>query len=422
MRKLILLIILFTPLPVICQQSPAELNEKAIATRQYDPGMSFIIAKRAYLLALEQKDTSQIALSLKNMGVALYYQAAFDSASIYYEKALKYYTAINDSIGMSAAANNLGLVCIDLSRIDDAEKYLKLSLKIDYLLKDTAGLAYGLNNIGQVYQIKGMHREAADMYMKSAEYELLYGNEFGAAESWINVGVVLTELSEYEKSNSYLKKSLDIAIKYDDPILKARALNNMGDNYTHLGRFDLAETYIRKSIAIREKYKEYLGLTNSYLHLANMFQAMEMTDSAEFYLFKSISLCMETDNYRVAVLALMEKGRLLNTNGSYKESNDYLLNALELAQNMEYDPILNDIYSLLSTNYSKLGDYESAWKYEKMISKHSVKETEVETVREIPQAETETEQTKFFSIQNVITGVLAAMVGVLLFLLLVRKR
>lgn len=404
-----------------------ELNSQAKEQRSYHPDVSFQLASKAYILSKSIADSTQMALSLKNMGLAHFFNDELDSAAVYLRQSLFIYKLINDSVGISAAANNLGLIFKYKEDLNRAEFYFLTSLRIDHSLNDTAGIATGLTNLAQVYQIRGEYDKCISCYKASANMELVSGDQIGAAESYNDLGVALTENEEYNESQNYLNKALEIADKEGDFLLRAQVLNNLGDNLVYLNYFTEAKNALIESIDIRKRFNDRKGLANSYLHFGHYWEATNHPDSADYYLFEALELCIETDNDRLASLVLYEKGVVLESRGEFAESNKYLLNAFEFAATVNSRPVMDDICEKLSSNYSKLGDFENAWKYQKMLSEQAISNIENGVNRISAQEERSDQMQSKADVINddifyLITGLLFGFIVIFTIIMLLQRR
>lgn len=405
--------------------SPDSLNRKAISIRTYDPDNSFRFAALALDKATQLNDSSQMAFSLKNMGVALYFASQFDSAAIFLKKSYKIYLAINDSVGMSAAALNLGNVFKQTASMKDAEKCYLISLNIDHALHDTAGMAFGLNNIAQLYQFRGEYPQAIEIYKQSAEFNLAAGDQFGAAQAWINTGVVYQETKNFEESNRFLYKALAYFRTIDDPMHIAISLLNLGDNCRFKKEFDKSKKYLNEAMSLSKNNELMSELATSYLYYSYLLDDLNQSDSASWYFYKSMDLCVETGNDFLASHALLQRGRMLAEQHQYEQSNECLLNAYDFARTLEYNTTLAQILNLLSDNYSALGDYEAAWKYRQLasenaliLSQNSEPVKDVDETQQDKDSSNKSEKSNDSDRQSLIYGVLAGITFVSLLLAL----
>ncbi len=395
------------------------LNRRAIEIRTYDPKNSLKLATMAFHKSEAIRDTSTMAFSLKNMGVAMYFGSQFDSAAIVLKQSYTLYCLLNDSIGMSASALNLGNCYKQTASIGLSEKYYRISLGIDHALKDTAGMALGLNNLAQLYQFRGQYAEALEIYKTSAQYNLQSGNDFGAGQAWINTGVAYQEQHNYTESSKFFFKALTVFEEYDDPMHIAIVKMNIGENFRCNKQFDQAAVQLKSAMALCEQHENLNELATSYLYYSYLLDDIEKSDSAEYYFFESMDICVATDNDFLASHALMQRGKVLSEAHKYEESNEYLLNAYDFALNLDYNTNISTILNLLSDNYAALGDYNNAWKYQKLASENSLKlmegvrNEEPETVKDNSAASSKDDTSN----SNIlITGVLGGIALVLLFL------
>lgn len=349
----------------ISADSLITLSEKWSNT---DNQKSLIFAKTALKISSLEKDTSTMAASLFNVGLAQYYLSDFDSALHSLQTSYYLYKKINHLKGMSAAANNIGMVYHALSDFANAKKYYKISLRIDISIKDTAGMAFGLNNLGELYHFKQDYEKALHYYLLSEGIDQKAGNMYGVAASWLNIGGIYTETGNMAKGNEYYIKAIEYFTSVNDKRNLPLVLTSLGDNYRLIGNFGQARKLILHAVNISREYQNDLGLIQAQIYYSKLLYDENKPDSAEYWLFEALDKCVETNNNLMACEALMQQGIVLSDNKKYEEANLYLLNAYEFAIDMQYNAALNDILQFLSDNYSALNDFENALKYQKLAT------------------------------------------------------
>ncbi len=348
--------------------SADSLNQRSRELCQKNNEASLKLALAALEVSSLQNDTVLMAESYLNIGMAQYYLSKFKEAVISNKKGYKLFKEINHSVGMSISANNLGMVYYQMGDFANAEKYYTISLNIDYSLHDTAGMALGLNNLGEIYQFKGDYQKALQYYMLSAEFEHQSGNFNGEAHSWMNIGSAYSELGNIEKGNEYYYKALTYFSDAKDNRILSLILTNLGDNYRLSGKLKQVRELLLQAIEISKKNSYEIELIQAQIYYSKILFDENKTDSAEYWLFDAMNKCIETDNNLLACEVLMQQGIIYSLNKKYEEANQYLLNAYEFADNMNYTSALQQILSQLSDNYTELGDFENALKYQKMLS------------------------------------------------------
>ncbi|KAF5053161.1 Tetratricopeptide repeat protein [anaerobic digester metagenome] len=352
--------------------SADSLNTLAEEMRQTDNDASLKLAKAAWKISSQQNDTATMAASLLNIGLAQYYLSQYDNAATSFKESYRLYKSVGHKPGMSAAANDIGMLYYQQSDFELAEKYYQISFNIDKSLNDTAGMAVGLNNLGEIYQIRGDYSKSLRMFLLSGEMERKSGNPFGEAQSWINVGTVFCESGNTKKGNEFYKKALAYFNSTGNNQYISLTLANIGDNYRIERNFAKARDFLSKAIKLSAEGKYDLELIQAQIYFSYLLADENKPDSAEYILFEALNRCVETNNNRLACEALMQQGFLLSDKKQYHEANQYLLNAYEFASDMQYKTGLKKILQQLSENYSALGEFENALKYQKMAASTDV--------------------------------------------------
>ncbi len=340
-----------------------DFNQKSANLRSIDPEQSLYFARWALWESCRENDTAETALSYKNMGVAFYFSGEFDSASVYLQKSLEWYTAANDSTGISAALLNLGNVCRQTTSLKEAEQYFLGSLTIDLKLNDLAGIALGLNNLAQIHHFRGKYNSASELYRMSARFHILTQNTFGAAQAWMNTAVLLIETGNTGSASVYLNAAFTVFEKVNDPFHTALCLMNMGDLNRLSGNDSVARLQLWKAIELCRENDFHSEAATAWLYYSYLLSDLHQKDSAEICFFKSMELCLETDNDFLAQHALIQRAKDLASEENYRESNACLINAESFAMRMDYLANLKVIYLQLSNNYTMLGDFNKAWTY-----------------------------------------------------------
>ncbi|MPM07334.1 hypothetical protein SDC9_53640 [bioreactor metagenome] len=383
--------------------SADSLNQLAQELQETNAKTSLVLSKMALKIAESKSDSFSMAQCLVNIGLAHYYLSQFDSAVISLKKSYRFYKSRNSAAGISIAANNLGMVYYQLGNIGMAEKYYQISLDNYYTENDTAGMALGLNNLAMIYEIRGDYNKAVRFYFLSAEFERKSGNAMGECQSWMSIGNVYSESGNIAKGNEFYQKSLTYFTMVNDSQNLSLVLSNIGDNFRLSGNYSEAKKYLSRASALAAECNYDIGLINAQIYYSKLLNDENKPDSAEYYLFEALNRCVETDNNLLACEALMQQGLVLSGKKQYSEANQYLLNAYEFAVQMQYASAIESILQQLSDNYSALGNFKEALKYQKMAANaiSGVKQPEEISANRKP----ETASTKESVTDNLIKGV-----------------
>jgi class 3 adenylate cyclase/Tfp pilus assembly protein PilF len=308
-----------------------DLLQKSSEQFTSDTGKAISLAKEAKSLADQINFPKGAATALKNIGIVYYLQGMHLEALDYYNQSLQQFIAINDYNGIARLYSNIGIVYYD--RGDDTkalENYLQ-SLKFAELSKDKLRILVSLNNVGGIYFIKrATYDKALDYYTRAMQLCEELGKQEELGVICVNIGSIYFEKNEDQKALQYFQKALNA---YGDSEGSLNVYNAMGKLYKRQGRFELAIETHNKALSIAEKENSKISILQSRMGLGDVYVAK--------------------GDYRTALQY-------------YKEAE---APAVELQANHE----LKDLYQEMAKTYSKISDFNNAYKYQSLYS--STKDT-----------------------------------------------
>lgn len=268
---------------------------------------SLIYAKKANELANKLNYKRGLAYSLKNIGLAQYYQGNYLDVLNSWTQSLKEFESIHDTIGIANLVNNLGAIYYSQGSNAKALDYYLRSLSISEKIKDNYNTAQTLLNIGGLYAEMNNFDRALEYYNKFNEYrnqlnnpQLTFGYLMGVGEIYyekrlydealnyyqealssnkiitlragnlIKLSKVLLKKNNKQKSIEYLNEAYQIAKSNNQQLLVVQALEGLGEVYKQddfkasIKAFKEAETLGREIEANDELRDIYFGLSNTY--------------------------------------------------------------------------------------------------------------------------------------------------------------
>jgi tetratricopeptide (TPR) repeat protein len=246
-------------------------------------------------LSKDVKNDSLSGSFYRELGMAYQVKANYDSAGIYYAKALSY------------ALEN---------RNEELESFLYL--------------AYGL-----LYSDMSQYEASAGYYEKSLRLCEKLGLQKRYNTIILNIGITYLKMSNYERAEQYFIKAKEVFLKNPYPNGLANVYLNMGVMYCGQNRIKEAYEVSMESLKIfqslGDKSGEAMALHN-YVHLYTIdkkySQALEAAS-------KGLSLAEESGfNYVIQVL-LSDFSFVYYAMGNYRLSEDYKLCSIEFIDSTE---------------------------------------------------------------------------------------
>lgn len=274
---------------------------------------------------------------------------------------------------LAKAYNNLGSIQYAKGDYDKAIEYYFTSLKIKEQIADKNGMAMSLNNIGLVHMEKGDYDKAIDFYLQSLKIREEIGDKKGMASSYNNIGEIHRHRINYDKALEYYLKSLRIREEIGDKRGMAYSYNNIGNIYENKNDYDNAIRYYLKCLQILTEIGDRQGLAQSYNNIGNIYGHKNETAKAIEYFTKGLKIRKEIGDKKGIAQSYGNIGKLYLNEARITEAKAELLKSLTMAKELKAKPEIKNAYFLLARSDSALGNFKSAFEYQKLYS--SVKDS-----------------------------------------------
>lgn len=349
MRKLIFCLFLFASIAAIfSQNSPFDSLEQRLAVVKADTqrleilsqmtdlafGVDFTkalgYAKRGVALAEHSNDKDWQPKFHEMEGRMHANLGQLDSASLFFEKAMKGYEAVGNQKGKATTLFKIAWVHDRKGQYEPAMKANLDALRIMEGLGDQKGIASALGRVSDVLYRQDKAKEALD-YAKQG-IAICQKNGFKQEETSVlqSAAYACMALGDFEQALTYCNQSLDLARSLDmGQSILADNYNSRGNVLKRLGRYKEALADYRACLDLSEK-TSYAG------------------------------------GIRAAIANLGEVHLLM---GDYAAALPYQLKTVENQEKGGDLPNLVENYVHTSNIYERLGDYKSALLYQRKALK-----------------------------------------------------
>ena len=291
-----------------------------------DPAKAIKLAKQAKVLSERINYLRGKGYSLKNIGLAYYYQGIFTDALASWNESLKVFEILKDDIGIANLLNNIGGLYADEGNDEKGLEYCLRSLSISEKLGDTLRILSALNTVGSIYyDKKATWNKAVTYFLQALLLSEAIGDKDAIGFISANIGEIYLQQNDFVKSKSFYQKTIKAL---GDAPNSSFAYSGIGKIYLNQGDFEQALNYNNKSLAIAEK-------TKSKPHIVRAFQGI-----ANVYIAKK----------------------------DYTNALIYFNKASVIAEEVKAPVDLKDIYQGMAIAYDKTGDYKKAYKYRTMYA------------------------------------------------------
>ncbi len=252
-----------------------------------------------------------------------------DSASSFFDKAIKGYTAIDNKRGqattlfkiawvhkkkgeidkamaadlqashlMETLGDQQGIagayerVCEDLTRqgrLKEAMKYAQSAIDICEKNHLDNELVYALTNAGDVAIAAGNNQQAFDYFDRAMKLALAQKfNEVSLADFYNNRGNALKRLGRYPEALKDYQTALTIAKKTNYSNAISATIANLGEVNLLMGNYKEALGYQLETVRLQEKDNDLSNITENYLHVSTIYEQLGDFKSALDYHKKAL--------------------------------------------------------------------------------------------------------------------------------------
>ncbi len=262
--------------------------------------------------------------------------------------------------------NNQIADLIDNAEYEVADKKIdslyNMSKKINFI----EGVAESYNLRGAINRDQSNLRDALDNFLSALKLFDSLNLPVKAAGLQNNIGLIYAEIKEYRTALSYYFKAEKINFARKEKINLAINYNNMATCYQKLKQFTSAQIYLNKSLSLRKEESDTVGMAMAYHNIGINHQLTEDGDSAVFFFNKSLGYLSGMGENIGHAYNYLELGNTYLQQGKLAEAERYLLSALRISENSDFEGLKVEIYQYLSSVYQQKQDYKKAFTFQNM--------------------------------------------------------
>ncbi|MFD1292353.1 tetratricopeptide repeat protein [Lutibacter holmesii] len=311
------------------------------------------INTEAFETAIQNGDSSSIALAYTRFGLVTNKKFEYDSTIVYYRKAIEVSKALNDKEQVANNLNNIGIVYIYKNDYPAAEACFEqcISLYEELELDRSASLT----NLALLKKRKGDLSMAIELFQKQLAFHEKNGDEANAATDHINIASSHYDLENKEQFLEHTYKALELNEKLINKEGIAKVLANLGEASVKYKDQDKALEYLNRSLLISEEIgnKAYIGralreIGKIQIHLKNYPDAYKN-------LSRSLTISEEI-NYTLGIaMAQRGLGLYYKAIGNTKQALVYFNKSLETSKNRFIAEVRDASFDLFQL-YDSLGN------------------------------------------------------------------
>ena len=347
-------------------------------------------------------------VTLKHLGQAYREDNNFIQAIEIHNEELSIATELCDTLSMMQALNNIGTNHRRMGILDDATKYHFSALNLCEKYSDKESFkakknrVVSLNGIGNISLRIGDNTTADSVFRQALAGEQELNSALGQAINYANLGAIFEEKNMLDSAWAYYRKSFDMNIKAKSELGISLCHGHFGNLYEKEGKINEAIAEYEKAYQMENKIDSWhwvdfcRSLVNIYVNQNNYSKALELLDNANEKATTGHSIDHLATIYNLYSTIYEKTGNTAKAFEAYRLSNTY------------NDSIINQ-QNLISVQNERV-------KYE-----YQRRQQEIDAINNQFNSERHLRNVIIISL-IVILLLLVAGVGLLIFLLKIKKR
>lgn len=173
-------------------------------------------------------------------------------AEYYMNKALKIIQQKNIK-NRGDVLDNYGVLKEMQNQLDSASVFYNQALKIKETLNDSVGLPYSLNKVGKIYQLKKQYNQAEDFFNRGLQIRLKLKDTLTISESYGFLGELNIDQKKYEQAKLNLFKSIELAKTKNYKFLIQKNFLKLSELFENTDQITEALFYFKEHIRIKDE-------------------------------------------------------------------------------------------------------------------------------------------------------------------------
>jgi len=284
--------------------------------------------------------------------------------------ALKLSDNVQTENGLERAYRNLGKYHQQYGQLDSAIYYFDTLRNIYKKKGDQKALAETYLEIEALFNLKADYAAAMEQVFSALELYEALNDQKGVAICYVHISDLLYYEFKYQESVDYCDKAIEIQKQLGDQMDLALSYRYKAAGLLFVeGQLEYALETANKSIEIYNIEGESgIPLLAAINGRGNILKYMERYDEAitDYHHIYDKSIVLGLDRYIIPSVANM--GHVYVLQKKYAAALPYNLEAIELIKKSGNTKNLSENYLLVSDIYAGLGDYQNAYKYQKLYT------------------------------------------------------
>ncbi|MEM7030246.1 MAG: tetratricopeptide repeat protein [Chloroflexota bacterium] len=321
----------------------------------------------AWLHAIQQKNLAIVDQTSENLYQFYETWSRFQRGEALYATALEALQASGLEKKSTPILGKLmtrqGAFAVSLGQHTSASQSLQTGLTIARDTNDPIEIAFALHYLGVLASIRGDHLQAKTYLQEVLDISHPQHHQQAIANALLRLGEVSEDLGDYKETEKIWQESLAVNRGLGNQDGIAYSLAKLAVMHFSLGRYKQAKQHYQESLEIFQEMNDAYGqaITLGGLALAAYGRGdLKELSSAKPLAEESVRICREIGHRSELTMRLLVLGLVSQGLDSHREALDYYLEALDIAQHLNFPRGLAWSYILLGDANRAIGEIQFA--------------------------------------------------------------
>lgn len=336
-------------------------NDLGVQYAISDPEQAKHYIGKALLLARTNQVPRGLAGGQNCMGVVYYYQKQYDSALVWFNKALATNKSVGHRWGQASTMHQIGVINKFQADYKSAIDKFQESGNIFKKLGDSISWTKSLESIGSCYNLMGYYERALEHYLEAIDIAQAKRDSMAIARGYNHIASMLINQRDYRAALGYLERALPIVEKSESAYAISSLYYMLGTCHNELKQYEAALQYANESLKLRKSMANKRIIAVAQLLIGKIYRQLKNYPKSLEYLRQGISnLQAYQGDYRTEVDALNEIAKSHFLSQSYDSASYHAHRATDLSRKIGYLTGEDEGNSMLAQVAETQGNTESA--------------------------------------------------------------
>ncbi len=266
------------------------------------------------------------------------------------------------------ALNFLGILYYNQKEYPTAIKYFQQSLKVLFRIGNKDKVANMMKKIGLSYLNQKKYGKAIEYYNLALKVFEQIDHPGREANTHLEIGVIYQLYNRYGDAINQFDEAFTLFKKLDNKGGQAEALHHIAKTYHLMGNYKKADEFFTKTLQVYENYLDQTGLATVYNDYSRTLIELEAFDKAGEILMQAEAQYSAEDTLLSGKI-YANYGAVLVYQSDFEKAGQYLKKALQVAEKMESEELLAQVYrNLYELNFRNNQTKKALSYYQKYIA------------------------------------------------------